>query len=217
MARDYAARNKRPARKPAGLPGWVWMIAGLSLGLAVAVFVYISRPTQTPLRGTTAAMQVGEPETAGELVNGKKMKSSEAQDIAERQAKSAKPAAKVEPPPKEKPRFTFYELLPNQEVLVPGPSEPAGARPGAPPPTRTTPGESFIIQVASYRSESEADKQKASLALIGLESRIEKVTIDNRDTYYRVRVGPLADERKARETLAQLEANGINGMLVKLK
>lgn len=263
-SRDYAARNKKPSRgKPSGggggggLPGWVWAFVGLSVGLVIAVFVYISRPTETPLRGTSASLDVGDPETASELVNGKRFKPNEIEDIVDRRAQAAKAKAaaaakadaqaqsdktakatdkdgkgdKIAVPPKEKSRFTFYELLPSQEVLVPSQAD-GKTRPGAAPPPATAatqnpnapgavkaqPGsDTFIIQVASYKSETEAERQKAALALIGVESRIEKVTIDNRDTYFRVRVGPVKDEAKARDTLAQLESNGINGMLVRVK
>ena len=259
-SRDYAARNRKPSRgKPSGgggLPGWVWAFVGLSGGLAIAVFVYISRPTETPLRGTSASLDVGDPETASELVNGKRFKPNEIEDIADRKASAAakaKAAAaakadaksqaeksvdkddRIAVPPKEKSRFTFYELLPSQEVLVPSQAD-GKTRPGAAPPpanaatpnagtaanapgaVKAQPGsDTFIIQVASYKAEAEAERQKAALALIGVESRIEKVTIDNRDTYYRVRVGPVKDEAKARDTLAQLESNGINGMLVRVK
>ena len=268
-SRDYAARNKKPTRGKSsgggggGLPGWVWAFVGLSVGLVIAVFVYISRPTETPLRGTSASLDVGDPETASELVNGKRFKPNEIEDIADRKAAAAKARAaaaakaesansakpdvksqadkstdksaakddKIAVPPKEKSRFTFYELLPSQEVLVPSQAD-GKTRPGAAPPPATAatqnpnapgavkaqPGtDTFIIQVASYKSEAEAERQKAALALIGVESRIEKVTIDNRDTYFRVRVGPVKDEAKARDTLAQLESNGINGMLVRVK
>ena len=249
-SRDYAARNRKSSRgKPSGggLPGWVWAFVGLSVGLVIAVFVYISRPTETPLRGTSASLDVGDPETASELVNGKRFKPNEIEDIADRKAAAAKARAKsqaekpadkddkIAVPPKEKSRFTFYELLPSQEVLVPSQAD-GKTRPGAAPPpanaaapgsstaanapgaVKAQPGsDTFIIQVASYKAEAEAERQKAALALIGVESRIEKVTIDNRDTYYRVRVGPVKDEAKARDTLAQLESNGINGMLVRVK
>lgn len=235
MARgDYAARNKRPAKKPAGLPGWLWMIVGLSLGLAVAVFVYISRPADQPLRGTSASMQVGEGEAASELVNGKKLTPSQARDINDKRARAEKNAKAekggksdaVTVPPKEKSRFTFYELLPSQEVLVPSQPEAAATKqaPGATPPPAAPavpaqPGAesgSFIIQVASYRNEAEANKQKAALALLGVESRVEKVTIDNKDTFYRVRVGP-QNEAKARSTMALLEQNGVNAMMVRVR
>jgi cell division protein FtsN len=264
MARDYAARNpkqsgnRRPPqkKKSGGLPGWVLMLAGLSMGLVVAAFVYVSRPTQQPLRGTSAASD--RPSHAATRNNGGAPAAAEEDDNANAKPGSKPPPpraahaakdddnAKVEVPPKEKSRFTFYELLPSQEVLVP--SQPAGKPSAAQPPplpmqpapatAAVTPGTepatvpasvppttapsvatsgSFIIQVASYRGQPEAEKQKAALALMGMESRIEKVTIDNRDTYYRVRIGPLRDENRARDTLAQLESNGIKAVMVKVK
>lgn len=260
MARDYAARNpkqsgnRRPQqkKKSGGLPGWVLMLVGLSMGLVVAVFVYVSRPTQQPLRGTSAASD------RPARVRDKGNTQAAAADEDANDKPGAKPPprashaakddddAKVAVPPKEKSRFTFYELLPSQEVLVP--SQPAGKPSAAQPPPLPTPpapatatvtpgtepasvpasvppttapsvatSGSFIIQVASYRGQPEAEKQKAALALMGMESRIEKVTIDNRDTYYRVRIGPLRDENRARDTLAQLESNGIKAVMVKVK
>jgi len=266
MARDYAARNPKssgnrrppPKAKSAGLPGWVLGIVGLSVGLLVAAFVYVSRPTLEPLRGTSAAS-----DRPGDRKS-RATASSSADDedarpaakTAPRSARGAKADdgddAKVAVPPREKSRFTFYELLPSQEVLVPSQAagKPAAGQP--PPLPATTPTQpqqtattipatpgtapasvpasvppttapsaattgSFIIQVASYRGQAEAEKQKAALALVGVESRIEKVTIDNKDTYYRVRVGPLRDENRARDTLAQLESNGIKAIMVKVK
>ncbi|HVT34055.1 MAG TPA: hypothetical protein VHE37_00615, partial [Nevskiaceae bacterium] len=52
MPRDYAQSTGSPRHtaprkskgKGAGLPSWVWLFAGLSVGLAVAAFVYMSRP-----------------------------------------------------------------------------------------------------------------------------------------------------------------------------
>ncbi|MDB5968591.1 MAG: hypothetical protein JWQ90_1041 [Hydrocarboniphaga sp.] len=276
MARDYAVRNPKPSsgnrRPPAkkksggGLPGWVLMLAGLSMGLLVAVFVYVSRPTGEPLRGTSAASDRPSKNRPADRSAAASVDDDQ-EDLSAKPGKSAPPplrgrvsakaaeedTAKVAVPPKEKSRFTFYELLPSQEVLVPSQpqakltaqqqqalaaqqqTQPAtspvngiATTPGTPPasipasvPPSTAPSAAttgtFIIQVASYRSDAEAERQKAALALAGVESRIEKVTIDNKDTYYRVRVGPIRDEAKARDTLAQLESNGINAMLVKVK
>src|SRR3546814_20664090 len=59
MSRDYAQRSngKRPQtrkskgsrRGSSGVPGWIWLIAGLSFGLAIAAFVYLRQPTSSPL------------------------------------------------------------------------------------------------------------------------------------------------------------------------
>lgn len=199
MARDYAQRggsNRRQTRsssKGAGLPAWVWMFAGLSIGLAVAAFIYISRPAS-------------------------RMPGAATEDGAAVAVKPEKNANKKDPlllPPREKPRFTFYELLPNQEVVVPR-DEALKAAAGK-PASGMEAGAIYFIQVASYRAASDAEKQKASLALLGAEARIEKVTIDNKDTYYRVRIGPEKDLAHAQSLMARLEENGIQSLLVKVK
>lgn len=192
MGRDYAPRGARPRppkRSTGGLPGWVWLVAGLSLGLAVAALVYIARPTAAPA-------------------------ASPAEDARSKPAVREKSGA-LTLPPQEKPRFTFYELLPNQEVVVPReePSPGSGKSAPKPPPSDGT----YLIQVASYRSQGDAERQKASLALVGVESRIETVTIDGRDTYYRVRVGPVQGAAQAHSTMVRLEENGVSALLVKVQ
>lgn len=206
MARDYAhrggARRQTRGKSGGGVPGWVWLIAGLSVGLAVAAFVYIKRPVDAP-----PLAQTGDDEKLPAAASGKP-------------ARGGKPGA-LPLPPKEKERFTFYEILKNQEVVLPSeaaksaqpPATPANA--GAAPDATPNSG-SYIIQVASYRSQTEAEKQKAGLALLGIESRIESVTIDGKDTFYRVRIGPDRNWPRVQATMARLEANGVQALLVKL-
>jgi cell division protein FtsN len=74
-----------------------------------------------------------------------------------------------------------------------------------------------MILVASYKERGNAEEQKAKLAMMGMQSRVEKVTIDNRDTFYRVRIGPERDLAAARSVVSELNANGIEGVVVKLK
>jgi len=206
MARDYAQRSNNTRRQTRGkktssngLPGWVWMIVGLSFGLAVAAFVYIRRPVATPLVQSPAASL---PQAT----------SAAPSDDPRRKNGKAEPLAL---PPKEKQRFTFYDALKQQEVAL-----PADAAKSAAPPTSASDGDagavSYVIQVAAFRSHDEADKQKASLALLGVESRIESVTVDGSDTFYRVRIGPDKNWAHVQSTMVRLEANGIQAQLLKL-
>lgn len=217
MSRDYAQRGQPPRRhtrraKPASgaqVPGWIWLIAGLSFGLAVAAFVYIRRPMAPPPAITDAepAELLAEPGSK----QPQKPQKPQKPDQAEKSEKLALP-------PKEKDRFTFYEILKNQEVVLPA---EAAKSPQPPKPAPTAPqpanGPSYIIQVASYRAQAEAEKQKAQLALLGIESRIESVTIDGKDTFYRVRIGPERDWARVQTTMSRLEANGVHALLVKLQ
>lgn len=55
------------------------------------------------------------------------------------------------------------------------------------------PGTAFVIQIGSYRSFEEADRVKATLALTGSETYIQKVSIEGRGDFYRVRMGPFRE------------------------
>ena len=201
MARDYAQRGGPERRQTArrkgddGLPGWVWLFAGVSIGGALVAFHYIGKPMETRPESVSAAETAELPPKPDKPVVGGK--------------KDA-----IVLPPKEKPRFTFYEILPSQEVVIPRDGgAPKGALAGA------APGEVYYIQVASYSDVAEAEKQKAMLALLGVEGRIEKVSIDdNKATYYRVRIGPDKSLTHAQSMMARLADNGIDGaMLIKVK
>jgi cell division protein FtsN len=121
---------------------------------------------------------------------------------------------KITIPPKEQSRFAFYELLPNYEVVIPKESLKKDAKPApAPEAAESGPGQ-YLIQVGSFRDRKEAEQQKANLALLGVESRVEKVTIDNEQTWYRVRIGPEKDQRRVETILARLEENDIKAMVM---
>jgi hypothetical protein len=216
VSRDYAqrggngrqqARGRSGGRSKSGggLPGWVWLFAGLSVGLAVAAFVYISRPL---------APNSGMPAVEGAAAAEETLATATAKPRGDSKRATGGKNTPITLPPKEKARFTFYEILRDQEVVIPQ----EAVKGDRPPPAVAAVGEgSFVIQVASFRAQAEADRQKASLALIGIESRIESVTIDGKDTYYRVRIGPESNWKQVQATMARLEENDINAMLIKLK
>jgi cell division protein FtsN len=193
MAKDYA-RHRAPARSPAtrrgrgSLPGWSWGLFGLALGLGLAALVWIGRsPRPAPAPAAPAT-----------------------------QAKDTPPKT-ISLPPKQRSRFSFYELLPSYEVVIPREDAAASAKAGKPTtPEIAAPGQ-YLIQVGAYRSREEAESGRARLALLGVESKVEQVTIDQTDTWYRVRIGPENSLDKAQEILQRLDDNGIKGMLIKVK
>ncbi|WP_420467132.1 SPOR domain-containing protein [Panacagrimonas sp.] len=203
MARDYVARNRRPPPRPAGLPGWVWLVAGLSMGLVIATIVYIGRPPQ-PL---PMSQQARTPTAAA----------------------AARP--KVEIPPVETPRFDFYTLLEKEQVVVPvqEPELPQAApAPAAPPPAVEPPettvsipamsapsGAQYLVVAGAFREADNAEEHKARLAFAGIESDIERITGQDRQIWHRVRSGPY-NLSKAENLMAQLQANGFEGRVVKL-
>ena len=186
MSKDYAHRgNGGRQTSGGGMPGIVWLIVGIALGFGGAAIYYISQPG-TEKATAEAADDKGK-------TDGKK---------------------RITIPPKEQSRFLFYELLPGYEVPIPKDvlrSKPTPA-PDANAPA-VSPGR-YLIQVGSFKERTEADQQKANLALLGIESRSEKVTIDNSQTWYRVRIGPEKDQRRVENILARLEENDIKALVM---
>jgi cell division protein FtsN len=109
-------------------------------------------------------------------------------------------------------QYDFYELLPKFEVVVPerekaeGPDSRAAAieRPGA-----------YVLQAGSYRNFADADRVRAQLALQGVESKIQRVSIDN-DTWHRVRIGPLSDLAELNRTRAKLRQADIDALVIRV-
>jgi cell division protein FtsN len=123
---------------------------------------------------------------------------------------------KITIPPKEPSRFAFYDMLPNYEVVVPKESLKRDSKPATPAADEPT-GSQYIIQVGSFTDVKEAEQQKAKLALLGVESRVEKVTIDNSKTWYRVRIGPEKDQHSVETILARLEENDIKALVMMIR
>lgn len=225
------------------LPGWVWLVVGLAIGLVVAAFVYIDRPSHRTALGEGAASSAA---AAGPAASAKDRDAGKSDDAGKGEAKGGdrkdtaaadKPAPKepvkdsaaagsgaVAVPDKVPSRYSFYNELPKIEVTIPreySRPAPVGKPPKAPPPdvkqALADPGGAYLVQVGAYKSRDEADKQRASLALIGYESRIEQVTLTERDTRFRVRIGPQPTLAAAQSVLARLESNKIKGFLVKIK
>ena len=144
---------------------------------------------------------------------------------ADQQSASAA-QAKVEKQSKTiEPTFDFYTLLPEMEVIVDLPKQSRKTIVTSPPQQQvkqaktTKPVEkiSYMIQVGSFRNLADADGFRARLAFLGVESKVQTVTIDNKDTWHRVQVGPITGRDKADALQKQLKQNGIDSLLMRAK
>lgn len=196
MTRDYKPRNGKPDRRKA-TPGWVWLLSGLVLGLAVALLAY-KLGTGTPDLPVPAQLDL-----PGE----------QADEAAAPTPASGKAAKPVDAPPP-KPRFDFYTILPEMEVVVP--EEEIKGRPKGGVPQVDQPG-TYYLQAGSFRAFDQADRLKAQLALLGLHAGIETVTVNKNETWHRVRVGPYKNLDDLNRARALLKDNSMTAVLVKLK
>ena len=194
MPRDYKHRaNSR--RKRSTIPGWVWLLAGLAIGLFVAFLAYLQ-------------LQSAEPATQAVPATASKAVPKPAQET--RETRKPKPAP-VPPPPK--PRFDFYTILPEMEVVVPEQEITGKPREGV--RQVEAPG-TYILQVGSFRALQQADQLKAKLALLGLQAGIQTVTINEREIWHRVRVGPFKELSTLNAARVRLKENQIDAILLRV-
>jgi cell division protein FtsN len=169
------------------------MLFGLLIGLSVALAIYINgRNSRVPLQ--PVAHEAASTEQATESVT---------------PAPVETPATRDEPA---KPRFDFYNMLPSFEVIIPE-QEPdvstdtavqAVVEPGV-----------YVLQAGSFTQHADADRRRAQLALQGIESTIQRVTIDDK-TYHRVRIGPIEDLEQLNVVRSRLREAGIDVLRIRL-
>lgn len=108
--------------------------------------------------------------------------------------------------------WTFDSILGGLEVVVPGRIKPE-VKPADPAHPVAAPV--YALQVGAFRTEPEADRLRAELALLGFEARIQKATIDDKDTWFRVRIGPFKDAVEFERARARLDENKIKSVQVR--
>lgn len=191
MTRDYskrAAPPEKPEKLP--LPAWIPFFYGFLLGAClVAVGWVVFTPPGTPL--------VMPDYLAG------------SSDIAEIDINSRDEEQTVE-----KPRFDFYTILPEMEVVI---SDQETAQPVLPEAPVENADTRYRLQVGSFRKIADADRQKARLALLGVEAEIQKVDIGQGDIYYRVLTTPIDSRSQLNEQRRMFQKNNINSLVVQIR
>lgn len=181
---------------PRQWPAWVWLSAGVALGLLLSGIVLVK--DWLPALRSNDAPQPNPAATAA-------------------RAGDAGVAAEAQKPAETKPKYDFYSVLPEMEVVVPDAEIAAKAQqqPAAEPNPTATP-EKYLLQAGSFRAAPDAEEMKAKLALLGLRAGVVAVTIDG-STWHRVRVGPYATARELDDARRTLTANGIDAIALREK
>lgn len=205
MPRDYKHRAHRRKKKHSASP-WLGVVTGLLIGLFIAFLVYIK-------------MQANDSTT--QVVVKESLPAQSVQEDVRDVRKEKK--ATITPP---EPRFDFYNLLPEMEVIVPESEiKKPRAKPAAPDsPTASTSAKTiagtYYLQVGSFKNAEQADNLKAKLAFSGFETVIHKATLEisgKSETFHRVRVGPFNNLDAANRSREKLIASGIDSKVVEIK
>jgi cell division protein FtsN len=167
------------------------MLFGLGLGLVVALGVYVRAP---------AGARAPEPSAAAPAPRQRDA------------ASSARTQPKSDPAPETSGnRFGFYEILPQLEVVVP---DDAPTRTAARARPAEAPG-SYLLQAGSFSAAADADRLQANLALLGFESHVQRVKLEDA-VFNRVRIGPIGDLDTAKRTQRRLRDAGIDSLLMQV-
>lgn len=193
-SKPRGATQRPTAAAPRGplVPTWLWTVFGIVVGLSCLALLYLWQPWQPASSNTQAAAQPTPTTSAAE---------------------DKKPA-----------NFQFYDLLPKQQVTpiptqtVPDviPDDPAPVV--APTSTSTAatgkPASHYILQVNSFQSADEADKQRAAVLLAGLPADVRHTTTADGQEWYRVISGPFDSRDEANKAQRQLQDSGIDALVV---
>lgn len=232
MAADYKSYVRRPMQEQISgqqrkgkkhsesLPGWIWFAGGVLLGALVMGVMWL-KDHQAISQAVEARLEDAKIE----------QQSAATQNIVDGKKESPSPQPQQEVTPHQ---FDFYTVLPDREVEVqPDSLRPVASKPAAvtaekiteapldkAPETAAKPLETdakslFQMQLASFRSRSDAERMMASSALKGVATRIEKVTINDK-AYFRVRSGPYSREQ-AYSLHKRLKKSGIESLIMHVK
>lgn len=186
--------SKKRRRKDSA-PGWAWMLFGLSIGLAVALVVYL-RSGQPSAPARTAA-----PETqrAGAPAADEARAPPEA--VANTAGNASESAASDE---SGEPAYSFFDDLSKSEVVIDDNEFDFGTPNDAP--------RVVLIQAGAFRDIEDADARQARLALLGFESNIDTAIVAD-ELWFRVLIGPLTERGEINGTVRRLQSQGIETVL----
>ncbi len=91
----------------------------------------------------------------------------------------------------------------------PGLSTPAGTSAAADP-------FQYFVQAGAFRFATDADTQKAKLAMLGLDAKVSEREQGGRSVF-RVRLGPFEDKAAAERIRSKLEANSMENTVVRVQ
>lgn len=198
MTRDYksrvperraqgraAAERRQQYNRNTGTGMWRWMLITALIIAFVVFLVYLSTDSkQMPQISQSMPGKTGIEATA----------------IPNEAKKS-----EIKPGPKP-PQFDFYTILPDKEVVVPEYEIKTRTREERVGKAKET---QYIMQAGSFKTFKEADRLRAKLALMGIESKVQKAKVGSVN-WYRVKMGPFSQTASVNSIRSRLRQNGID-------
>ncbi|SET37392.1 MULTISPECIES: SPOR domain-containing protein [Marinobacter] len=187
--RVRAEKSRKPsprpaaARKQSGGLSVRWILSLAAVGAFIGFIVYLN--TLEPVDG--AAPEQRQPAVS----------------------QPSKPAtSKPEQNTEQGPKFKFYDMLPESEVVPPTVEEYT--------PSPATQDFRYLVQAGSFRTAGDAERQRAQIAFQGLQTKVSQITTDEGKTWYRVNVGPFDSRSQMNSAVDKLVAINIQPLVRKI-
>lgn len=117
------------------------------------------------------------------------------------------------------PRAAASSAKPAAAATKPGSADPLGdlaaAKAAAAPGNSADPFD-YFVQAGAFRTQADADAQRAKLAMLGWEARVSEREQNGR-TVFRVRVGPFTKRDDAAQLKDKLDTTGVESALVRVQ
>jgi len=172
----------------------IGLVIGLSLALAVAYYIYKTPPQERPgVKAPNLPLSIKPAAPAEAVVN-----------------EEEKPATQID----------LNKPLQGKSPAIPsGSADPiadiATGKAAADAAASAKTDVVFFVQTGAFASQSEADAQKASLAMQGMQSQISEGLIDGKSVW-RVRIGPFANVDDSGIVRSKLTGMGIKPAVIKV-
>lgn len=188
MARDYkhraqhsGYRNRRPvSRKPNML--WRWLV----VVVLVVAFVVFLNMISNMARELIAGKPIIENRPGGDVVRQNLAIDVNRPVTTQENPGKSQEIQQIQSAAPEEPSYDFYTILPQAEVVVPDHEIKTRVREELIGKGKAA---KYVMQAGSFREAIEADSQKARLAQLGIEARVETAKVGN-VIWHRVKIGP---------------------------
>jgi len=222
MSHDFAkTKKKRPksrrkSKTQSKVGAAAWVLTGVVSGLFISFIAYLVILTPAAhQRAQHVASDQTVLSSVGSRAVAKAQQTLERIPVESRELGQATRAGldsvkkRIEAQGNHRPRFEFYQLLPEREVKVPKESVATKAA--------EKHDYTYVLQAGSFKSLSDADRLRAKLIMMGLDSSIESNKNPGGTTWHRVMVGPLDNRSERAKARSALIDEGINTLVIKRK
>ena len=219
MSRDYKPNRhaSRDRESSSGGGAFKGILYGLVLGLAIAAAVawwFNRMPSPFIDKTGTSGSVPAKPTATTGTQPAADAAPAPAAPVANAQGENGQPIVLPGKPgdPTPEKRFQFPDILSGKTDGTTAPAaKPADAAKALESAKLTEAPSGFYLMAGSFQKPSDAEAQRANLALIGFDASVQKAVIGEK-IWYRVKIGPFKRQDDANRARNELKENGIEAV-----